>query len=275
MNSTLGKLSGHLHIVCSADGEGRSHLSQQSFRAPLHLSKAYWDGDVLLVNVVNPTAGLFAGDEIEVDVRVGPGARLLLTTPSASRAHAMPLGTAQVRQRFVVEPGAWLEVCPELFIPQAECRYQQRTEIEVAAGGELFFVETLSPGRVARGESFGFAGLKWALDVRHDGVAVVRERLHLRRDDDSLNALKHPFANGYAASCYLVTDRIASDHACWGAVRGLQSDDVWIGVSRLTQGGWMIKLLARDSVALRKSLKSLRQILSEVFPGLGASSRKL
>ena len=275
MNSTLGKLSGHLRIVCSTDAEGRSHLSQQSFRAPLHLSKAYWDGEILLVNVVNPTAGLFAGDEIEVDAHVGPGAKLLLTTPSASRAHAMPLGTARVNQRFLIEHGGWLEVWPELFIPQAGCRYQQRTEIDVAAGGELFFVETLSPGRVARGESFGFAELKWALDVRHDGVAVVRERFHLRRDDNSLHALKHPFANGYAATCYLVSHRIAQDHACWEAVRGLQSDDVWIGVSRLTQAGRMIKLLARDSVALRKSLQALRRILSEVIPELRASSRKL
>lgn len=275
MNSSLGKLSGHLRIVCSADADGRSHLSRQSFRAPLHLGKAYWDGDVLLVNVVNPTAGLFAGDEIEVDVRVASGAKLLFTTPSASRAHAMPSGIARVRQRFTVETGAWLEVCPELFIPQADCRYQQRTEINVAVGGELFFVETLSPGRVARGECFGFAELQWALDVRRDGVAMVRERFRLRRDDDSLHALNHPFTNGYAASCYLLSDRVDPNHPCWGAARDLHGDDLWIGVSRLADAGWMIKVLGRDSVALRKSLQSLRKILSEVFPGLRASSRKL
>ena len=275
MNSTLGKLSGHLRIVCSADAEGRSHLSRQSFRAPLHLSKAYWDGDVLLVNVVNPTAGLFAGDEIEVDVSVASGAKLLLTTPSASRAHAMPAGIARVRQQFTVETGAWLEVCPELFIPQADCRYEQRTEIDVAAGGELFFVETLSPGRVARGECFGFSELKWALDVRHEGLALVRERFCVRRDDDSLHALNHPFANGYAASCYLVSDRVDANHPCWDAVRNLHGDNMWIGVSRLVQSGWMIKILARDSVFLRKGLHSLRGILSEVFPALRVSSRKL
>ena len=224
---------------------------------------------------MNPTAGLFAGDEIKVDVRVATDAKLLLTTPSASRAHAMPSGVARVKQRFAVESGAWLEVWPELFIPQTDCRYQQRTQIDVAAGGELFFVETLSPGRVARGECFGFSELRWALDVRHDDVAIVRERFHLRRDDDSLHALNQPFANGYAASCHLISNRIASDHGCWDTVRGLHSDDVWIGVSHLTEAGWMIKVLARDSVALRKSLKSLRQILSEVFPGLGAASRKL
>ena len=274
MNSTLGKLSGHLRLVCSADSEGRSFLSSQSFRAPLHLGKSYWDGNVLLVQAVNSTAGLFSGDAIEVDVRVTTGARLLWTTPSASRAHAMPSGSARVRQRFAVERDGWLEVWPELFIPQADCRYHQRTEISVDAGGHLFYVETMAPGRVARGETFQFAEVRWSLDIRHDHRAVVRERCQLRRGDDSLSALKCPFPNGYAASCYLVSNRPEADHPCWEAIRNLQTEVAWIGVSRLTGTGWMVKILAADSVALSRSLKSLRKILSEPCPGLRSTRSK-
>ena len=115
-------LSGHLELTCSADDHARSYIRRQSFRAPFHLSKPYWDGHALIAQIANPTAGLFAGDTLRSEVTVDPGARLLLTTTSASRVHTMPAGRAEVHQTYHVASGAWLEVRPELFIPQAECR---------------------------------------------------------------------------------------------------------------------------------------------------------
>src|SRR5215207_8034190 len=57
-------VTGHLDILCAVDAEGRSHLRHQSFRAPIHLSKPHLDEGTLVVNVVNPTAGLLAGDRV-------------------------------------------------------------------------------------------------------------------------------------------------------------------------------------------------------------------
>jgi urease accessory protein UreH len=44
------------------------------------LSKPHDDSDTLVVNVVNATAGLLAGDRIECHVEVETGASLLLTS---------------------------------------------------------------------------------------------------------------------------------------------------------------------------------------------------
>jgi urease accessory protein UreH len=138
-----------LHIECRADPAGKTFLSQQSFRAPVHLSKPYWDGNHLVINVVNPTAGLFAGDHIEMTVRVCAGARAVLTSPSAARVfrakESQP--STQVAQNFVVEGGGRLDVFPELLIPHGGARYAQTTRIEVHAGGQLFFTEMIAPGR--------------------------------------------------------------------------------------------------------------------------------
>ena len=112
-------LTGHLDLTCAADEAGRTYIREQSFRAPFHLSKPSWDEHALLVQIVNPTAGVFAGDGLRSRVAVESGARLLLTTPSANRIHAMPSGRATLDQHFAVADGGWLEVMPELFIPQA------------------------------------------------------------------------------------------------------------------------------------------------------------
>ena len=63
--TSRARARGHLHLVCAADA-ARAQLicASQSFRAPIHLSKPHLDEGVLVVNVVNPTAGLLAGDRI-------------------------------------------------------------------------------------------------------------------------------------------------------------------------------------------------------------------
>ena len=55
-------LAGHLELVCDVDSRGWTRLGHQSFRAPYHLSKPHHDAGALVLNVVNPTAGLLEGD---------------------------------------------------------------------------------------------------------------------------------------------------------------------------------------------------------------------
>jgi urease accessory protein len=268
-------LSGHLDLACAADEHGRTFIREQSFRAPFHLSKPYWDEHALIVQIVNPTAGVFAGDTLLSRVAVESGARLLLTTPSANRIHAMPSGCASVEQHFSVAEDGWLEVLPELFIPQAQCRYRQRTSIEVAAGGEMFFVETLAPGRVARGEILEFTEIDWQFELRRAGELVARERFVLKPSDESTASLRSPFAAGYYASCYLITERIQPDHEIWRPIHDLGGDSVLVGASRLVSGGSTIKVLAADNIKLTRTLRAIRDLLAQFIPALHCAPRKL
>jgi urease accessory protein len=271
----MALLAGHLELTCAADESGRSYLSRQSFRAPFHISKPYWDENALVVQIINPTAGLFAGDSLRCDVSVESGARLHLTTPSATRVHTMNAGQAEVQQDFQVADGAWLEFNPAPLIPQRNCRLRQCTRIHVSRSGELFFAEMLAPGRVAHGECFEFLQIDWECNLFWDLRLVARERFCLRPGDMSLNPLKAPFPQGYYASCYLITERLPGGHACWTEIHELNSADAWIGASRLVAAGWSIKILARDSLNLHRTVQSLRRILSSWLSPLASLSRKL
>ncbi|MGB8168325.1 MAG: urease accessory protein UreD, partial [Chthoniobacteraceae bacterium] len=254
-------LVGHLHLVCAADADGRSYLRSQSFRAPIHLSKPHEDEGVLVVNVVNPTAGLLAGDRIEVRVSVENGARLLLTAPSASRAHCAPEGHAELVQEFDVAAGGWLDVWPELFIPQGGARYRQRTILRVEEGGEALFFETLAPGRVAMGEVFAYTALDWETDVFLGAELIARERYRLSPEGESVRALRGQFATGYYASCFVVSPLLGAESPCWRAIHELHGAEAWIGCSPLRRGGWVIKAVAAGSVALRRKLAAIRREL--------------
>jgi urease accessory protein len=274
----MSVFSGHLHLLAAARANGRTALAEQSFRAPYHVSKPYWDADTrtLLVQVVNPTAGILAGDELESGIAVQAGAALLVTTPSASRVFKMKAGSAVCRQRFAVAAGAWLEVMPEPLVPHRGCTYRQRTHVAVEKGGELFFADLLMPGRVAHGEAWEWASLALEIDVRVGGELILRERF--ASTGAELRALALLAGSGEGA-CFANAVLIASpdgNDAGWkGQLAALHDDGVWLGVSALRRGGWSIKVVAPDGVKLRRVLRAVRQVLSARFPRLACDARKL
>jgi len=259
-------LRGHLALTCAADVDGRSYLSRQSFNAPFHLSKPYWDGSVLTVKMVNPTAGLLAGDSLRCCLKVETGARLQVTTPSATRVFTMAEASAQVDQHLQVARGARLAFLPSMLLPHRGSRYRQKTRIDVEDGGELFYVDTIAPGRVAHGESFAFAQIDFETELFFDGRLNARERFRLRPDDASLQPLRALHPQAFWASCYLVTDRLTDEHPALDRIRELHRADVWVGLSRLSLAGWSLKIVAPESWPMSQTLAGLRQILADALP---------
>lgn len=276
----MPEFSGHLSFRAAVRAHGRTGLAAQSFRAPYHLSKPYWDADtrVLLVQVVNPTAGILAGDRLESAITVEQEAALLVTTPSASRVFQMRDGVAECRQQFSVAGGAWLEVMPEPLVPHRGSRYRQVTDVNVQTGGALFFVDQLMPGRVGHGEAWEWNRLCLELTVRVGGELALRERLD--QSGEELRALAE-FAGSGPAACFanaiLISPAAAdSGKPPWATeLAALHRDGLWLGASALRRGGWSLKLIAPDSVRLRQGLRDARAILARYFPRLACDPRKL
>jgi urease accessory protein len=259
-------LRGHLTLVGAVGAAGHTFIREQSFNAPIHLSKPHLDEGILVVNVANPTAGLFAGDRIRYDIAVESGARVLLTAPSASRAHRVVEGEARVEQEFRVARGGWLDCWPEMFIPQGGARYRQQTVARVAEGGELMMIEMIAPGRTASGEVFAFAELDWETEVWLGEDKIARERYVLTPESPTLAAMRVKFPEVYYASCFVVSPELRADAECWRRIHDLHSDEAWVGVSALIRGGWAIRVVAAGSIALRKVIAQVRR---EIYAARG------
>lgn len=277
----MAEFHGQLLLRAEARPEGRTSVGAQSFRAPFHLSKPYWDADTrtLLVQVVNPTAGILSGDKLESSVEVAAGAALLLTTPSASRVFKMREGEARSTQRFVVEAGGWLEVLPEPVVPHRGSVFHQKTSLAVAADGAAFYADLLLPGRVAHGEAWGWNRLILELDVRRNGECLLHERFD--QDGAGLRALA-ALAGAGEGACFgnavVISPALGNDASPkWrDELHALHVDGVWIGASQLRLGGgWSIKFVARDGIRLKDTLGAIRRILTPLCPHLACDARKL
>jgi urease accessory protein len=277
----MAEFSGHLSLRAAVrETGGRTVLAAQAFRAPFHISKPYWDTDAgtLLVQVVNPTAGILAGDRLVSEISVQSGAALLVTTPSASRVFQMRDGAAESRQHFAVAAGAWLEVMPEPLVPHRGSRFRQITTIDVDVGGSLFFVEPLLPGRIGHGEAWVWERLQLELTVRLGGELIARERFD--QTGAGLRALAEFSGSGveacFANAILIVPEFDPETPPLWRAdLNALQRDGLWFGMSALRRGGWSLKLIATGPNQLRQALREVRGILARHFPRLGCDPRKL
>jgi urease accessory protein len=265
-------IRGHLDLRCDLGADGLPFISRQNFRAPVHLSKSQIQSGKRVVNIINPTAGFFDGDTLEMRVEVGRGAGLVLSTPSASRVYRTRSGApAMCQQTFSVEENGFLEWIPEPFIPHAGAAYVQRGRIDLHRSAGLLFFDWISPGRVARGEVFGYHHLRWELDLAVEGRLVARERYDLRPEGDSLEALRVKFPAAHYVSVYAA----GAVAAAWpdAALDALHSEEVCLGHGPLPEGMKILRALCRDALAARRLVETLRRLLHRsaglVPPSLG------
>jgi urease accessory protein len=230
------------------------------------------DAGTLLVQVVNPTAGILEGDSLASDISVEPDAALLVTTPSASRLFKMDAGAAECRQQFTVAKG----MMPEPLVPHRGSRYRQRTRVDVEAGGALFFVDLLLPGRVAHGEAWEWERLQLETEIRLDGELVLRERFD--QSGAELKALATASGFGERAcfgNAVLIAEEDDRDAVWKTAIAALHNRECWVGVSTLRRGGWSLKIVASEGMKLRETVRAIRRELLVRFPRLACDPRKL
>ena len=152
-----------------------------------------------------------------------------------------------------------LEWMPETFIPHAGARYHQTTGIHLSPGSSLLFLDWISPGRVATGETFAYQNLRWELDLFSAGRLVVRERFDLRPDGAHLEALRAMFPAAHFISVFA-----AGDFACtWPSdeLDSLSSGAVYLGHGPLRNDVHVVRALCRDGISARSTAAAIRRAL--------------
>jgi len=274
----MSVLAGQLGLRATRQADGRTVLAEQFFQAPFHLSKPHWDPDaeVLHVQVVNPTAGILAGDALRSEVTVEAGAAVLISTPSATRIFKMDDGGAATStQHWQVAAGGWLEVMPEPLVPHRGSRFHQETTVEAETGAGLLLIDQLMPGRLAHGEAWQWERLVLGLTVRVGGELILRERFD--QSGAALKALSEFHATGPEA-CFanllLVLPEVDAAPAWRAEAQRLHAEGVWLGVTALRGSAWSLRIVAPGPIRLRDTLASVRAIFRKAYPRLGCSLRR-
>jgi urease accessory protein len=223
-------------VVARADGRGGTRLVTLRSEAPLVL-RATQDA----VYLVGGAGGPLAGDDLTLEVDVGPGAHLTLRSAAASIALPGRDHTpSRISVRATVGAGGELRWLHEPVVAARGCDHRMEAAVDVAAGGRLLWREELVLGR--HGESPGSVSSRLHVDV--GGLPLLRHEL-------ALGPL-HPHSLGpavvgdaRAVGSVLLVEPCRGAHAA--AVLGPRA-----AVLALDGPGVQVVALADDVVALRQ-----------------------
>ncbi len=158
--------------------EGRSVVARRRHHGPLVLQRPFYpeaDG-TCHAYLLHPPGGLVGGDHLALQVRVGDGARLLLTTPAATKLYRSATLTAHQDHQLRVGHGARLEWLPQESIAYEGTRASITTRIELRVGAELIACDVLCLGRPAAGEGFERGSVEQRLQIYREGEPLLLER---------------------------------------------------------------------------------------------------
>src|SRR6266568_1832647 len=184
----------------------QTELSKNQETPPLRVLRPFplKHGGALL-HLHNVSGGILGGDQLNMEIEIGPQASVQLTTVGATRVYrSRPTMPPAVQQTTIhIQPGALLEYLPDPLIPFAGARYQQHTRIELAENAGLFWWETLAPGRLASGESLAYDFVHISSDLYALNRPIACERLRLEPQHANLTSPLRLGTYPYMTTFYL------------------------------------------------------------------------
>ncbi|WP_370583546.1 urease accessory protein UreD [Paenarthrobacter sp. YJN-5] len=219
---------------------GRSVAGHQFHEGALRVLRPHYldgTGQVCYV-MVNPGGAYLGADLFVIDVEVGDGAALLVTTQSATKIYRTPRSFAEQRMTIRLGEGARLEMVPDQLIAYREARYRQVSRASLHPSSSLVMAEVITPGWSPDGASFTFRelGLRNEIHVETDGgpQLLVLDNLVIRPPLDDVTGVGFMEGFSHVGSLVVVDprvdqaltdelDRIARDYSAHSGVSLTQS----------------------------------------------------
>lgn len=246
-NRALGRIA--LAVRAASDGSRRRRLHEQGalrVRFPNGLSRATLDAVV-----VNTAGGMTGGDRFGIDIVVGAGARLNVTTAAAEKVYRSLGPDTEITVKLGVGSGGALAWLPQETILFDRVRLRRTIEVELARDANLLLAEAIVFGRSAMGETVTRGRFFDRWRVRMGGALAFAESVCLDGAIAQQLGQRAVAGGGVAIASVL---KLPGHENAVAAVRAMQNDFVGeVGVSAWN-GLTLARLVASDGAALRRDL---------------------
>lgn len=214
-------------------------------------------GQALQAVTVNTAGGVTGGDRFDAHFVAGAGTDLTVTTQAAERAYRANSDTpGTVTTRLAVGAKARLSWLPQETILFEGAAFSRRMTVDLASDARLLFVEPLVFGRTAGGEVLKQVGFHDTVKISRDDTPLFCDAVRLIGDVSAQMTRRAGGAVALASVVYVAPDA----EAALTDLRAMLPPTA--GASLLAGDVLHIRLLARDSFELRKTLIPVLERLS-------------
>lgn len=172
---------GQLRVLFDRKAE-RTRLARSYQQAPLKIQRPYYPEGPRICHAVtiHNAGGIIGGDRLAIDVEVGSGAHVAMTSASAGKVHGGRGDEARQLTRLKLGPGAGLEWLPRESIAFEGSCFRQDVIIDLSPGAFFFGWDIVRFGRTARGERFLSGEWRSTTEVWQHGKPLWIDRQELR-----------------------------------------------------------------------------------------------
>jgi urease accessory protein len=255
------RADGHISLAIAAtlSGSGRTRLRESGslrLRFPHSQTSA-----ALEAVIVNTAGGMTGGDRFGLEIAVGAGAQLTVTTAAAEKIYRSLGPASEITVSLEVGPNGALAWLPQLTIGFDGMRLRRTIDVRLATNARLLLAEATVFGRSAMGESVRAGHFFDRRHIRVDDRTVFAETIGLDGDIGGRLAQAAVAKRGVAIANVL---KLPADEGCAITVRSLQDTFAGeVGISAWN-GLAVARLVAPDGASLQRDL-------TRVLHALGAS----
>ena len=239
--------------VAAANGHSRRARVHEAGSLRVRFPNAESDAQLEAV-MLNTAGGVAGGDRFDIEVSVGTGACLCLTSAAAEKVYRSLAPDAQIGVKLSVGPGATLAWLPQETILFDQARLRRTIDLDIAHGACALLAEGIVFGRSAMGEAVARGHLFDRWRVRVDGELVFAETTRLGGAVARQLAETAVAAKGAAIATVLKLP--GNDEAVAAVLAMQQSFAGEVGVSAWN-GLALARLVAPNAAALRDDLLSV------------------
>jgi len=250
--TSIGR-SARLELAFERRG-GRTTLTQAYAEPPFRVGRAFTDGDGLHLILATVAPGIFSGDSLRQIIRVGPGARVRLTSQSAIQIHPSPgRPPAAIDSTFTVGDGGELRCFWDPLIPFAGAAFAQRIAIHLSERARLSWSDAAMTGRAAHGERWAFAELSHELLVWRQESFEYAERYRIAPAADRptrpwVAAGASYFGTTLASGWPVASEFVSGVHESLSRMEGVRA-----AADRLADRILLVRFLANAGVPFREA----------------------
>lgn len=208
--------------------------------------------------LINSSGGLTGGDRLAVEMSVGAGASLSLTTQACERVYRAASGEARITTSVTVADEAGFAYLPQETILFDGGALARRLDVDCAASSRVLLVESVVLGRTLMGETVAEGKLTDRWRVRRDGRLVFAEELRLDGPIDALAAEAAGLAGAKAFATVMA--QLPDGDALLETLRDLIGPD---GGASAFDGLVVARIVAGSGFLLRKRLIPVLAALSK------------
>ena len=248
-NRAQGSVTFDVHQV-----EGVTRRRQLHESGSLRVRFPSPEAEGLSAMFVNTAGGIAGGDRFDIDIAVGAGASLAVTTAAAEKIYRAQGPAAEVNIALKAAAGAHLSWLPQETILFDRARVLRRIDIDLAEDASLLLCEIVVFGRAAMGERMlsGEFVDRWRL--RRGGRLVFAETVRLDGDIGAIMTQPAVANGGVAIGTALI---VPGDEALVERIReAANSLSGEVGISSWN-GFAMARFCAQDAARLRADMMAV------------------